>query len=81
VQLDVERRAWQVAGTEKRHQLPSGIELGLVAAHTELQDERQAGIRFFADGSSSGGQVIVSAAGRRFLVDVDWLTGRVSIHD
>lgn len=38
-------------------------------------------IVFAADGSSSGGLVAVAGGGRRILVKVDWLTGRVSITD
>jgi general secretion pathway protein H len=36
-------------------------------------------IRFAPDGSSSGGTVIVQAAAARIPVQVDWLTGRVSM--
>jgi general secretion pathway protein H len=37
--------------------------------------------RFFPDGGSSGARVVL--AGRRLqrVVEVDWLTGRVSIHE
>jgi general secretion pathway protein H len=36
-------------------------------------------IRFFADGSSSGGGLQLAQGGRRSHVAVDWLTGRVSL--
>ena len=38
-------------------------------------------IRFFPDGSSSGGRLTLRADGRSAHVEVDWLTGRVSIHE
>jgi len=38
-------------------------------------------IRFFPDGSSSGGSIRLSAAGRSYVIEVDWLTGRVAILD
>lgn len=37
------------------------------------------GIRFFPDGSSSGGGLVFERGGWRYEVAVDWLTGRVGI--
>jgi general secretion pathway protein H len=36
-------------------------------------------IRFYPDGSSTGGGAALSAGSERYLVHVDWLTGNVSI--
>ena len=36
-------------------------------------------VSFAPDGSSSGGTVGLAGAGRRFVVAVNWLTGRVSV--
>jgi hypothetical protein len=36
-------------------------------------------IRFFGDGSSTGGSVTILQGERRSDVTVDWLTGRVSL--
>ncbi len=38
-------------------------------------------IRFYPDGSSTGGRNTGSSGEGKYLVDVDWLTGRVSIAD
>ncbi len=38
-------------------------------------------IRFAADGSASGGQVLLGAGRQRLGVTVEWLTGRVSVAD
>ena len=43
--------------------------------------DRVGSIRFYPDGSSNGGRVTVGAGGRAFAVDVDWLTGHVTIND
>ena len=37
------------------------------------------GIRFFPDGTSTGGGIEIVRKNRRFLITVDWLTGRVAI--
>ena len=38
-------------------------------------------IHFHPDGSSSGGEVTLSSGDLKYRVTVDWLSGRVSIHD
>jgi general secretion pathway protein H len=61
--------------------LPDGIEVGFIGAREERLAERAAAIRFFPDGSSSGGRVRLADAARRVEVRVDWLTGRVTVVD
>lgn len=36
-------------------------------------------IRFFPDGSSSGGSLRLNGTGRSYVIEVDWLTGKVAI--
>jgi len=57
------------------------LELKLYAAQSEVSSERRGSIRFYPDGSSTGGRITVAAGERKYLVDVDWLTGRVSINE
>ena len=79
--VDLEKRTIQVAGAGKARVLPERLELKLYTAQSEVQDERRGAIRFYPDGSSTGGRVTVAAGERKLLVDVDWLTGRVSIKE
>jgi general secretion pathway protein H len=77
--LDLERRAFEVDGRSRA--LPERLELKLYTARSEIVDDRRGAIRFYPDGSSTGGRVTVASGERSFLVDVDWLTGRVSIKE
>jgi general secretion pathway protein H len=77
--VDVDTRRFAFSGDEKQHRLPDGIDLKLYTAQAEVESKRKGSIRFYPDGSSTGGRITVSAGERKFLVDVDWLTGRVSI--
>ena len=79
--VDLDRRTIEVTGAAKPRALPERLELKLFTAQSEVQDERRGSIRFFPDGSSTGGRVTVASGERKFLVDVDWLTGRVSIKE
>lgn len=74
--LDVHNRQWDAAG--KRHgQLPEPIQVEVVTARQEQVAPQVARIRFFADGSATGGGVTVSRGRAQWRVAVDWVTGRV----
>ena len=79
--LDMETREFEVTGVEGARALPRDLELKLYTAQQEVSSERKGAIRFYPDGSSTGGRITVAAGERKYLVDVDWLTGRVSIGD
>jgi general secretion pathway protein H len=79
--LDLEHRSFEVSGRGRARPLPERLELKLYTAQSEIVDEKRGAIRFYPDGSSTGGRVTVASGERRFLVDVDWLTGRVSIKE
>jgi general secretion pathway protein H len=79
--LDLEQKEYQVLGDKEAHKLPDGIDLKLFTAQSEVTSDKRGAIRFYPDGSSTGGRITVSSGERKFLVDVDWLTGRVSIED
>lgn len=79
--IDVENRSFEVAGTGRARPLPSGLELKLYTAQSEIVDQSRGGIRFNPDGSSTGGRITVASKRASLLVDVDWLTGRVKISD
>jgi general secretion pathway protein H len=79
--LDLDQKEYQVLGEKEAHKLPDDIDIKLVTAQSEVTSQKRGAIRFYPDGSSTGGRITVSAGERKFLVDVDWLTGRVSIED
>jgi general secretion pathway protein H len=79
--IDVRNRAYRFEPAGRTHRLRPGVEVALIAAHTEVRDVEAAAVRFFADGSSSGARVTLASASARYIVDVDWLTGRVAIHE
>jgi general secretion pathway protein H len=77
--LDVEARQYRVTGRERVRSLPKQLDLELFAARSEQTSGNAGGIRFFPDGSSTGGRITVKGGERAYKVDVDWLTGRVKI--
>ena len=74
--LDMESREFvTTGGDEQARKLPDNIDLKLYTAQTEVTSERRGSIRFYPDGSSTGGRITVASGERKYLVDVDWLTG------
>jgi general secretion pathway protein H len=59
------RRFW-VAGVTKAYPIGGGIEVSLAAPQ---------GLKFFADGSATGGSVVLAAGGHAAVVELDALTG------
>ncbi|MCP5450154.1 MAG: GspH/FimT family pseudopilin [Candidatus Competibacteraceae bacterium] len=77
--LDLERRRFGVTGDPREIALPESVALKLYTAQSELLDSATGGIRFFPDGSSTGGAITVSGPKLAYRVNVDWLTGTVAI--
>jgi general secretion pathway protein H len=69
--------AFSAAGGGRERRLPAGLKLSLLTLANKRLDVGV--IRFFADGSSTGGSVSILQGERRSDVAVDWLTGRVSL--
>lgn len=77
--IDLDQRTFVVSGDAKSYSLPSSVELALFTATEEKVASNRGSIRFFSDGSSTGGRITVRSGSREQTLDVDWLTGRVVI--
>ena len=79
--LDLEQRRFTVTGNRHDYALPADADVKMYTAQSELRDATTGGIRFFPDGSSTGGHIALSNERMGYRVNVDWLTGRVTIVD
>lgn len=91
--VDAASGSYRGGDRDRTRHVPVGIRLSLFAASDRLpggddasdtasesrRDDAPSAIRFFADGSSTGGGVRLRQGGRSAEVAVDWLTGRVSL--
>jgi general secretion pathway protein H len=80
VAVDLDTRTIDLAGL-RRETLGDGIGLRLFTAAEELIDRGAGRIRFYPDGTSTGGRVRLLAAGRLYDVDIDWITGAVTVKE
>lgn len=79
--VDVQERRFQLSGDQRIYRLPGNIEVKLFTAQSELVNQNTGAIRFYPDGGSTGGRITIAAQGRKYDVDVNWLTGQVAILD
>jgi general secretion pathway protein H len=77
--VDVEARKFRLSGDPKTYSLPRDAKISVYTARTEVVSEQTGAIRFYPDGSSTGGRITVASGERKFRINVDWLTGRVEI--
>jgi general secretion pathway protein H len=80
-ELNVDRHSYKVTGRNKAFSLPGQVRLSLYTTENETVDEGTGRIRFFPDGSSTGGRVTLEGGGQKRAVDVSWLTGEVKIRE
>ncbi|CAH1191094.1 General secretion pathway protein H [Candidatus Nitrotoga sp. BS] len=77
--LDVEKRNFKVSGDQRRYVLPAKLDISLFTAQSEMLPDRVGAIRFYPDGSSTGGRITVTSGVRKYEINVDWLTGQVNV--
>lgn len=78
--VDLDARRFSVSGEAGHRQLPQRVDLQLFTARSELDSGHRGHIRFFPDGSSTGGRVTLVSGERAYHVDVDWFTGQVRVY-
>jgi general secretion pathway protein H len=72
VRFDAKRH--QFGLTRAMHDLPRGMSVALTVAEPE-RDGDVGGLRFFADGQSSGGEIVLALDGQSSHIAINWLTG------
>ena len=61
--------------------LPKDMRVSITSAREDQENATTGRIRFFPDGSSTGGRVTLKRGDREWHVNVGWLTGAVSVVD
>ncbi|HEY2345226.1 MAG TPA: GspH/FimT family protein [Xanthomonadaceae bacterium] len=74
--MDLDQRTWIAA--DHHGSLPASLKVSFDAVREEQPSAREAAIKFFPDGSATGGRISLRTQGVGWRVDVRWLTGEVT---
>jgi general secretion pathway protein H len=77
--IDLARRRFWVDGLTGASAIAGGIAIDVVTVRAEQLSARQGRMRFFPDGSATGGTVLLTGGGRSATVKLDWMTGHASV--
>jgi len=80
VLLDADARTYRRDTGSVAH-LPERTALSFVTARSELTDGLSGRIRFYPDGTSTGGSVTLALDGKSRTILVDWFDGRITIDE
>ena len=81
VVVNLDNNSYQISNRDKNYDLDEKIDISVTVAEEEFTDGQEASIRFFGDGSSTGGRITLEWGKQLRRIDVNWITGAVSIHD
>jgi general secretion pathway protein H len=74
VTIDTDRRMFESSAV-RATALDPDISLKMIFAATERRGRAAGAIRFFPDGSSTGGDIVLILGARQARISVNWLTG------
>lgn len=77
--VDTGARRYRSGDTGTWQPLPEGMTLELTTADSLLRSGDTGTIDYYPSGSSSGGRIVLGLAGHVARIDVEWLTGRVTV--
>ena len=77
--FDLTQNSYTLAGQTKIHAIATDIDVTVSTAKEDLSDG-VAKLRFFPDGSSTGGRIILEKNKLSQEININWLTGQVSIN-
>lgn len=80
--FDVNTRADSYRNVRQQDvRLPKGLRVSITSAKEDQPNDHTGRIRFFPDGSSTGGRITLQSGKRQWHVNVSWLTGEVRVVD
>lgn len=81
IDIDLNENTYAVSDRDKVFIIPDTIALTVVTAQEELTGKGLASIRFFPDGSSSGGRIKLEMNSAIWQIDINWLTGQIELEN
>jgi len=80
IAINLAENSYKISNREKVYHFSDEVEVTLLIAQEEFKDEDTGQLRFYADGSSSGGRITLEWGNLVNVIDVNWLSGKVEIN-
>jgi len=77
--IDIDRQLYRIDKDGKNQVLPGDLTVDLRTAASEQLDDTKGRIRFYPDGTSTGGRVTLTSGKDAYNINVDWFDGRVEV--
>jgi len=81
VTFDLNENTYTLSSRSEVYAIPEGISVSVVTAESELTGREQGNMRFFPDGSCTGGRVTLEKGNVVRQIDLNWLTGQVNLEN
>jgi len=81
ITIDMSDNSYMVSDRPRNYLIPKAIALTVVTAQNEIHGNGIANIRFFPDGSSSGGRITLEQGKVANEININWLTGQIKIDE
>ena len=79
--FNLDENYYQLSGRNKKYRIPDDVAVTVYFAESLDSHDQQGIIRFFPDGSSTGGRITLEIEQQKRFIDINWLTGQVEISD
>jgi general secretion pathway protein H len=79
--LDLVKNSYTVSSRNKVYPIPKAIKITVVTAQSEITGQGLGNIRFFPDGSSTGGRITLERGKVGWQIDINWLTGQIELEN
>jgi general secretion pathway protein H len=77
--FNLAENTYSVPPHNKTTKVPDSLTMELITANIEQQDSTSGAIRFYGDGSSTGGTITIIHEHKKWIIDIPWLTGQVNL--
>jgi general secretion pathway protein H len=81
VTVDLRDNSYVISKPRRVFRFDEQIDVSLTVAEEEFKEDEYGSIKFFGDGSSTGGRVTLEWGKQLRRIDVNWITGQVTIED
>lgn len=79
--LDLSERRYVSEGARVVGRIGPDVSIVFRTAASEVTSQTRASLRFYPDGTSTGGEIILRRGGETLTIRINWLSGHISVHE